>query len=497
MYRGGNIVVTSRGDKTNPLINQTGIDFGTYNNDAGARSSAKIKYGSEGTANYLYDTYMSFWTYSATGRGGRNTWTDYESMRIDSAGNVGIGTTSPGAKLDVAGAVTVSTATANTGYGMQLKTGIGLNLFSDSNTSISVGSVPNAFYIAGTSGNVGIGTTTPGYKLTVNGQPGANGYTAFTNYSDARLKTNINYLSTGYLDKIMQLKPTTFNYNALSGYDEATRARLVTGFIAQDLQSVFPEMVGETIINGTKYFDTNLSALSIYLVKGMQEQQTQITSITNNQNKIVEQLTGQLADQSLSVDSKLQLIGSSLDELTINQIKKIKDQILENKASISSVSADLKILQDQYATIQDQYSTLSEILLVADGVYDFKKGILKSSGIVAGAFTVKVTPDKPKTIGEAYVCPVGFTGNNCDIADALADGKSVLVDTKMEDGTLSAITATAKIFINFENNPKAYSWTEKEKVEDHPDLFTGKFKIFLDQVVTTSVKVNWWIVEKE
>jgi hypothetical protein len=220
------------------------------------------------------------------------------------------------------------------------------------------------------------------------------------------------------------------------------------------------------------------------LTKAIQQQQTQITGITENQNKIVNQLTGQLADQSLSVDSKLQLIGSSLDELTVNQIKKIKDQVLENKANISSVSADLEILQDQYATIQDQYSTLSEILLVADGVYDFKKGILKSSGIVAGAFTVKVTPDKPKTIGEAYICPVGFTGDNCDIVDTLADGKSVSVDTL-------AVTATAKIFVTAENDTDGNIWVEKK-------IDNSGFEIFIKPLtpITEKKKINWWIVEK-
>ena len=127
-------------------------------------------------------------------------------------------------------------------------------------------------------GNVGIGITNPTYKLQVNGQPAANGYTAFTNYSDSRLKENVVDLvanngadSETALEKIAKLHPVTFNYNSLTGYDEATRARKVSGFIAQELQQVFPEMVGHTNINGTDYLDTNLSDLPLYLVKGVQE----------------------------------------------------------------------------------------------------------------------------------------------------------------------------------------------------------------------------------
>ncbi|MEO5355339.1 MAG: tail fiber domain-containing protein, partial [Magnetococcus sp. XQGC-1] len=125
-------------------------------------------------------------------------------------------------------------------------------------------------------GNVGIGLATPTYKLQVNGQPAANGYTTFTNYSDYRLKENINPLQDSYMSKLMMLNPVTYNYNELTGYDEQTRNRLMTGFVAQELKEVFPEMVGTVTINGTDYYDTNLSNLQLYLLKGIQEQQQQI-----------------------------------------------------------------------------------------------------------------------------------------------------------------------------------------------------------------------------
>src|ERR1035437_4735972 len=118
--------------------------------------------------------------------------------------------------------------------------------------------------------------------VTFNGEPRANGYTAFTNYSDSRLKENVtDLIETSALDKINQLKPVTFNYNALSGYDQKTRDRRISGFLAQDLQTVFPEMVGETTIGGQTYFDTNLSDLPLYLVKGIQELDLKIKDINN------------------------------------------------------------------------------------------------------------------------------------------------------------------------------------------------------------------------
>ena len=124
------------------------------------------------------------------------------------------------------------------------------------------------------SGNVSIGTATDfGYKLNLNGQPGANGYTAWTNWSDLRLKENITDLdATNVLDKISKIRPVTYNYNELSGFDEDTRSRRISGFIAQELMEVFPDMVSTMKRDdGGEYYDTNLSNLDLYLVKAIQE----------------------------------------------------------------------------------------------------------------------------------------------------------------------------------------------------------------------------------
>ena len=132
-------------------------------------------------------------------------------------------------------------------------------------------------------GNVSIATSVDyGYKLNLNGQPGCNGYTAWTNWSDYRLKENItDFDATNVLDKLCAIRPVTYNYNELSGFDEATRARRVSGFIAQELKEIFPDMVGTIIKDGVEYYDTNLSNLNLYLVKAVQQLKLEIETLKN------------------------------------------------------------------------------------------------------------------------------------------------------------------------------------------------------------------------
>jgi hypothetical protein len=94
------------------------------------------------------------------------------------------------------------------------------------------------------SGSVGIGTSSPGYTLHVNGSVAGVG--AYVNLSDARLKKNITPLTSG-LVLISRLQPVRFEWRSVSersvGKNFNLPRKKQIGFIAQDLKKVLPEAV--------------------------------------------------------------------------------------------------------------------------------------------------------------------------------------------------------------------------------------------------------------
>jgi len=185
-------------------------------------------------------------------------------------------------------------------------------------------------------GNVGVGVLNPGYKLTVNGQPGANGYTAFTNYSDKRLKTNISTLDTGVLSKILQLNPVEFQYNEkyLQLYPESNLEKVHKGFIAQEIQKVFPEMVSEMkeSSDSVNYLDLDISHLQVYLVQALQEQQA-----------IIEAQKKEIATEKAENESQKQEIETIKAEASSSSVE-TNQKLKETAQKLAALEAKLNAL---------------------------------------------------------------------------------------------------------------------------------------------------------
>ena len=104
------------------------------------------------------------------------------------------------------------------------------------------------------------------------GQINANGASAaaFGSYSDARLKENIVPLPS-QLDNIMALKPCEFDYKDGAGHQ--------IGFIAQEMQEVYPDVVGEDSSEEKILMITGWSKTEARLVKAIQELKAEIDEL--------------------------------------------------------------------------------------------------------------------------------------------------------------------------------------------------------------------------
>ncbi len=113
-------------------------------------------------------------------------------------------------------------------------------------------------------GNVGIGTTNPGYELDVRGNIYSStggltqsGLTTWTVLSDRRIKENV--VKASYEKCLENVKNIElYNFNFKENY-VSTNDRHQLGFIAQEVQAVYPKAVevGKMTINAANAVDTN------------------------------------------------------------------------------------------------------------------------------------------------------------------------------------------------------------------------------------------------
>jgi hypothetical protein len=193
-----------------------------------------------------------------------NTFGTREHLRIKPFGFVGIGTTDPQQKLHVVGdRIRLGTAAKR----IDLRTdGAAVDVHSETHSlylrANGAGAANNKVIInpfpGNGDGNVGIGTEFPTAKLEVSGDMKLNG-NAFVPIgglwfvSDGREKKEVKRIP-GALERVLALQGVTFKWRDPDKY--AARADRQHGFIAQDVEKVFPEWVtvapsGEKAVNMT------------------------------------------------------------------------------------------------------------------------------------------------------------------------------------------------------------------------------------------------------
>jgi hypothetical protein len=175
-----------------------------------------------------------------------------ERMRIDSNGDLLVGTTTNygSAKTHINSAGTVLSIYCSGGSGSP-----GIIIGKASNDASTSQVLMQFLY---NSGSLGLGQ--------INGN--GSGSAAFGSYSDIRLKENITNIPT-QLEKICALRPVEFDYKDGSGHQ--------TGFIAQEIQEVYPEAVA--VGQNEMLTVTGWNKTEAYLVKAIQEQQAIIQDL--------------------------------------------------------------------------------------------------------------------------------------------------------------------------------------------------------------------------
>ena len=220
-------------------------------------------------------------------------------MKITSAGNVGIGTTTPAGKLEVSADQStnnqhiniIGTQTSyNQGYSIGIPTStkdlrfydltagtermritsggdvfIGFSSSSGNKFAVSAnGSVP-AIYI-NSSGGIG------SYYFGTGAIYSNAGILTNTAPSDERLKENITDISWGLSD-ILKLRPVSYHWK-----NDRINQGVQFGFVAQEVQHVMPEAIKE-FGEDVKYLGLEKDAIYATLVKAIQEQQKQIEEL--------------------------------------------------------------------------------------------------------------------------------------------------------------------------------------------------------------------------
>ncbi len=522
---------------------------------------------SGGDANYGFMLRSAANTW-ALGYGGTLGTLGTPVLNWNSSGNVGIGTTSPGAKLDVlsdssaaaAGAtglvrfVTSNNADSNLMYLEQQRYNKDVLTLRQIQTSssgylIKATSADGANFVVGANGNVGIGDTTPDALLDVKGTVclDLNADEACTDntaaISDARLKTNVVTL-TDSLGFVNQMRPVRFAWNGT--YNVGTSSSL--GFIAQEVETIFPELV---ITDTAGYKNLDYSKLTAVLAGATQEldSRTRWMESATTSTVLSVDVAGRIGIGTSTPSHTLEVIGDIAAIAFVNtSTKTAKKDITYASASSTDDMLDqlvaLKVATYRY-TLEDQSNplrlglisedtqTIAPEILSADGkgvdIYKLatfnlaatqalaarfsaietrvasleeRLAALESGAISSASGTISLSSSTLANVLEGFgvLIQKGIAQFNTLVFRQLvaskdADGTSsagsvsILAGNTVAQVNNSLVMPSTKVFITF-NSQITGSWWVSDKA-------AGSFRVILSSPQVTDVSFDYFLVQTE
>ncbi len=322
------------------LVSQAGTTSASLSLKATGTGTKTFSLRSTGPGNTEGAGHLLFW----------DATSNLERMRINSGGNVGIGTGSPivsklgiassaqndGIRVVQTGTTAASLALKGGGAGSKLwaifSTGIGNAEGAGHLTFHDWGGGGERMRIT-SAGDVGIGATVnPGtYKLFINGSGFATGLWVS---SDRRFKQNIAPVQNA-LGKVLALNGKTYEFKRESFPDRNFNAGTSYGYIAQELQQVIPEAVQE---NTDGYLAVNYDMVIPVLTEAIKD-------LKNEQDMEISELETRLADkdrQISALEARLAKLEAAFDRAEVAPAK-AQNFLMSNQPNPFSRSTSVQV----------------------------------------------------------------------------------------------------------------------------------------------------------
>jgi hypothetical protein len=261
-----------------------------FNNGTTASGTTSTAFGWQCTASGSY-SFASGYSSTASGLGsmafGLNT-----TSSSNYSTTMGSNTTASGFYSLAAGYLTIAPSLCETVIGMYNTTYSG-----NPNTIVST----NRLFVVGNgtstsdrsnaltilkNGRVGIGVDAPTYTLAVSGTAAKTGGGSWSVLSDRRLKDIQGEYSKG-LNELCALQPVMFTYKKDNPMQLDPEEQQI-GFIAQEVQAIFPEAVSE---NSSGYLDFNIHPVNVALINAIKELKNENDRLKAENMQIINRLS--------------------------------------------------------------------------------------------------------------------------------------------------------------------------------------------------------------